>query len=121
MIDPDGQRLAELIEQQFFGPILDSNPDELPPHQRGLAADLQGELARERERLRESSSAVALTQAFGAYARERAADLDPRLAALGLPKLGDLRYDVEKLAAELGLHWQDGEDGRGPRGRRQDA
>jgi hypothetical protein len=117
MIDNSRQRLVDLLEQQFFAPILDSNPDRLPPHQRELAADLQGELARERERLRNSGSATALTQEFGAYAAEHSADLDPRLSELGLPTLGDLRYDVEKLAAELGLPWQESGSGDGSRGR----
>ena len=121
MIDRNGQRLVELLEQQFFAPILDPSPDRLPPHQRALAADLQGELARERERLQNSGSAVALTKAFGEYASQRSDDLDPQLSDLGFPTLRDLRYDVEKLAAELGLDWQDEEPGPGPRGRRQDA
>jgi hypothetical protein len=121
MIDRNGQQLIELLERQFFAPILDSNPDRLPTHQRELAADVQGEVARERERLRNSDSAVQLTRAFGTYATERSGELDPQLSALGFPTLGDLRYDVEKLAAELGLHWQDDDPGQGPRGRRQDA
>lgn len=121
MIDRNEQKLTELLERQFFAPILDSNPDRLPPHQRALAADLQGELARDREQLRCCGSAVALTKAFGEYASERGADLDPRLSDLGFPTLSDLRYDVEKLAAELGIQWQDDDAGHGPRGRRQDA
>lgn len=121
MIDRNEQRLANLLEQQFFAPILDSNPDRFPPHQRDLAADLKGELAREREQLRNCGSAIELTRAFGQYASTRSADLDPQLSDLGFPTLHDLRYDVEKLAAELGLDWQDDEPEDGSRGRRQDA
>ena len=117
MIDRNGQRLAELLETQLFVPILDSNPDRLPPRQRALAADLKGELAREREELRKCGSAVALAQAFSAYAARRSAELDPGLSEIGLPTLGDLRYDVEKLAAELGLQWQEARPGQSPRQR----
>lgn len=102
MADRGGQRVVDLLEQQFFAPIIDSNPDELPPHQRQLAADVQRELAGERERVRNSGSAAAAAREFGDYAAKHGADLDPRLSELGFPTLGDLRYEVEKLAAELG-------------------
>ena len=108
MIDRNARRLAELLEIEFFAPIVGGNPDRLPPRQRALAADLKDDLAREREKLRNCGSAVALTREFVAYAAEHAAELDPQLSEVGFPTLGDLRYDVEKLAAELGLQWQQG-------------
>ena len=115
MSDRDGQRLVDLLEQQLFAPIIDSNPDRLPPHQRELAANVRRELAHERERVRGSGSAVAIAKEFGAYAAEHSADLDPRLSELGFPTLGDLRHEVEKLSAELGLQ----SPGRGPVGTRR--
>ena len=121
MIRKDGQQMVQLIEQQFFGPVLGLNPDSLPPHQREAATEMRSELAGVHQRLTNAGSVEELTREFGKFAAARSSDLDPQLSEFGLPTLGDLRYDVEKTAAELGLHWQDDEPGQGPRGRRQDA
>ena len=121
MISKDGQQLVELLEQQFFRAALKLDPNSFAPHQRAAAAEVRAELEAEHRRITGAGSAEELTREFGKFAEARSGELDPRLDELGLPKLADLRYDVEKVAAELGLHWQDDEPGQGPRGRRQDA
>lgn len=121
MINKDAERILELLERQFFDPVLRAKPDSLPPHQRDQAADVHAKVAALRERVRASDSMNDVVLTFSGYAREHALSLDPELEAIGLPTLGDLRYEVEKLAAELGLHLPAAAPADGRRGNRQEA
>lgn len=120
-VTAESRRLMDFLDAQFFRPVLESNPDRLPPHQRSDAQALQGQLDGVRRQVQSAGSPEAMVRTFGKVATEDGQSLDAKLTALGFPTVSDIRYDVEKLGAELGLHWQDADPGPGPRGTRQDA
>jgi|GEM_PF-4615232 len=120
-VTAESRRVMEFLDAQFFRPVLESNPDRLPPHRRGDAEALRDRIGGVRQRIQSAGSPEAMVRTFGTLAREDGQSLDAQLTALGFPTVSDIRYDVEKLGAELGLHWDDDDPGPGPRGTRQDA
>lgn len=120
-VTADSQRIMKFLDAQFFRPVLDTNPDSFPEYQRDDAQALRRRVDRLREQILSAGSPEAMVRTFGETAREDGQSLDAKLTALGFPTVSDIRYDVEKLGAELGLQWQDDEQGAGPRGTRQQA
>ncbi len=120
-VTAEAQRLMAFMDAQLFRPVLETNPDSFPPHQRDDVRALQARLEDIQRQIRSAGSPEAMVRDFGRIAREDGQSLDAKLTALGFAAVSDIRYDVEKLGAELGLQWQDDEPGAGPRGTRQEA
>ncbi len=98
-------RLIGYLEEHLFGPVLGAQraggPE--PVDAQHLLAEAQQQLAPVRERLRRARSPAELYPLFHeALARPQIAALEPRLHALGLPALQDLRIDFEQMAQDLG-------------------
>ncbi len=117
----ESRRVMDFLDAQLFRPVLERNPDRFPVHQRGDAEALRNRLDGVRQKIQSAGSPEAMVRAFGQLSAEEGQSLDAKLTALGFPAVSDIRYDVEKLGAELGLNWQDDEPSSCPRGMRQDA
>lgn len=106
------QRVLEFLEQQLFGPVLDQKPDDYPPFRRDEVEEVRGIVRRERQAISNRPSANDVVLAFREAARRSAeTGLEARLRGLDFPTFGELRDELEKLAAELGVPGQPGPPG----------
>lgn len=96
------RRLTAYLEQHLFAPVLGAAAHS--QEERRALHEAQELLRREHERLRRARHADEVYRLFHeALARPQIAALEPRLHALGLPALEDLRIDFEQMASDLGI------------------
>ncbi len=95
-------RLVHLLEQKAFQPVMHAKADRYPENKRDKLKDVQRRTQTEIDRFHGYGSAEEVVTNFKRDLHsEPAQKVHRALKDLGLPTIGDVREDFEKLAEEL--------------------
>lgn len=103
MAEQGKERLVDFLDERAFTPVIRADPGDFPEGKRDRLRDVQRATEQERERYRGYDSAEQVYEMYRDDLNSDAArEVNRKLDELGLPTLGQVQDEFERLAEQVG-------------------